>query len=202
MKANILLPVCCLAAAQSAHTAMASSGGRGRQAKPNIIYILADDLGYGDLGCYGQQRIETPNIDRLAREGMRFTNHYSGQAVSAPSRCVLLTGLHTGHAYIRGNDEIASRGDVWSHEAMLADSTLEGQRPVPASTVMIPARLKEGGYTTACIGKWGLGYRVRRARPGGWASTSSTATTASVRPTPTTLRSSTATTVASISTTA
>ena len=166
MKANILLPVCCLAAAQSAHTAMASPGGRGRQAKPNIIYILADDLGYGDLGCYGQQRIETPNIDRLAREGMRFTNHYSGQAVSAPSRCVLLTGLHTGHAYIRGNDEMASRGDVWSHEAMLADSTLEGQRPVPASTVMIPARLKEGGYTTACIGKWGLGYPGSESTPG------------------------------------
>ena len=68
--------------------------------KPNIIYILADDLGYGDLGSYGQQHIETPNLDRLAREGMRFTNHYSGQAVSAPSRCVLLTGLHTGHASV------------------------------------------------------------------------------------------------------
>lgn len=126
--------------------------------KPNIIYILADDLGYGDLGSYGQQQIETPNLDRLAREGMRFTNHYSGQAVSAPSRCVLLTGLHTGHAYIRGNDEVASRGNVWSHEAMLADSSLEGQRPLPAQTVMIPRKLKEGGYTTACIGKWGLGY--------------------------------------------
>ena len=126
--------------------------------KPNIIYILADDLGYGDLGSYGQQHIETPNLDRLAREGMRFTNHYSGQAVSAPSRCVLLTGLHTGHAYIRGNDEVTSRGNVWSHEAMLADSSLEGQRPLPAQTVMIPRKLKEGGYTTACIGKWGLGY--------------------------------------------
>lgn len=126
--------------------------------QPNIIYILADDLGYGELGCFGQTRIETPNIDRLATEGMRFTNHYAGQAVSAPSRCVLLTGLHTGHAAIRGNDEVASRGPVHSHKAMLADSTLEGQRPVPANTIMIPRQLKEVGYTTACIGKWGLGW--------------------------------------------
>lgn len=126
--------------------------------KPNIIYILADDLGRAELGCYGQNKIETPNIDRLAEGGMRFTNHYSGQAVSGPSRCVLFTGLHSGHAYIRGNDEVASRGDVWSHEAMLADSSLEGQRPVPATTVMIPKKLKEAGYTTACIGKWGLGF--------------------------------------------
>ena len=108
------------------------------ESKPNIIYILADDLGRGDLGCFGQQRIETPHIDQLARAGMLFTNHYSGQAVSAPSRCALFTGLHMGHAYIRGNDECAERGDVWSHKAMLADSTLEGQRPLPAGTV-IPA---------------------------------------------------------------
>lgn len=126
--------------------------------KPNIIYILADDLGSAEIGCFGQEKIETPNIDQLAEEGMRFTNHYSGQAVSAPSRCVLFTGLHTGHAYIRGNDEMASRGDVWNHKAMLADSTLEGQRPVPGNTIMIPRKLKEAGYTTACIGKWGLGY--------------------------------------------
>lgn len=133
--------------------------------KPNIIYILADDLGYAELGCFGQEKIETPNIDRLSAEGMRFTNHYSGQAVSGPSRCVLMTGLHTGHAYIRGNDEVASRGDVWSHEAMLADSSLEGQRPVPASTIMIPRKLKEAGYTTACIGKWGLGFPGSASTP-------------------------------------
>lgn len=133
--------------------------------KPNIIYILADDLGYGEIGCFGQKMIETPNIDRLAEEGMRFTNHYAGQAVSAPSRCVLLTGLHTGHAAIRGNDEVASRGPVHSHEAMLADSTLEGQRPVPANTVMIPRKLKEAGYATACIGKWGLGWPGSESTP-------------------------------------
>lgn len=133
--------------------------------KPNIIYILADDLGISELGCYGQQLIETPNIDRLSQEGMTFSNHYSGTAVSAPSRCVLFTGLHTGHAYIRGNDEMASRGDVWNHKAVLADSTLEGQRPVPAETVMIPAVMKQAGYTTACIGKWGLGYPGSASTP-------------------------------------
>ena len=101
-----------------------------REKKANIIYILADDMGMAELGCYGQEKIETPNIDALSRAGMSFSNHYSGQAVSGPSRCVLFTGLHTGHAYIRGNDAMPERGNVWSYEAMLADSTLEGQRPV------------------------------------------------------------------------
>lgn len=129
-----------------------------KEKKPNIIYILADDLGRAEMGVYGQQLIETPNLDALAKGGMTFTNHYSGTAVSAPSRCVLFTGLHTGHSYIRGNDEGAERGKVWDFAAVCADSTLEGQRPVPANTVMIPKVLKEGGYTTACIGKWGLGF--------------------------------------------
>jgi len=78
--------------------------------RPNIIYILADDLGYGDLGVYGQEKIETPYIDALASGGMTFTQHYAGAPVCAPSRCVLLTGQHSGHAAIRGNDEWASRG--------------------------------------------------------------------------------------------
>ncbi|MGL5620191.1 MAG: arylsulfatase [Tannerellaceae bacterium] len=146
--------------------AIASSAPQKKHSqKPNIIYILADDLGYAELGSYGQSKIETPHIDNLSATGMRFTNHYSGQAVSAPSRCVLFTGLHTGHAYIRGNDELASRGNVWSHEAMLADSSLEGQRPVPAETIMIPRKLQEAGYTTACIGKWGLGYPGSQSTP-------------------------------------
>src|SRR5690242_9258753 len=80
--------------------------------KPNIVYILADDLGYGDLGCYGQQKIETPNIDALAKEGKRFTQHYASP-VCAPSRYSLLTGINSGKAYIRGNDEWDERGDVW-----------------------------------------------------------------------------------------
>ncbi len=112
------------------------------QEKPNVIYILADDLGYGDLGCYGQEIIQTPNIDRMAREGMRFTQHYSGCTVSAPSRCSLLTGLHTGHTYIRGNREILP----------------EGQEPLPAETFTLARMMQEAGYTTACFGKWGLGF--------------------------------------------
>lgn len=132
---------------------------------PNIIYILADDLGYTELGCYGQQKIETPNIDQLAETGMRFTQNYSGTTVSAPSRCITLTGLHSGHAYIRGNDELPDRGDVWSHQAMLADSTLEGQRPLPAGTVTFPQLLQQAGYRTACIGKWGLGYPGSEGTP-------------------------------------
>lgn len=125
--------------------------------KPNIIFILADDLGYGDLGCYGQQKIETPNIDKLAQEGMRFTQYYAGASLSSPSRCSLFTGMHTGHAYIRGNDEMAYRGDVNSHTAMYKDAALEGQRPMPAGTVTFPLLLRQAGYTTGCIGKWGLG---------------------------------------------
>lgn len=125
--------------------------------KPNIVFILADDLGYGDLGCYGQRKIETPNIDRLCREGMRFTSHYSGSPVCAPSRCVLLTGKHSGHAYIRGNDEWAERGKVWDYQAMFDNAALEGQRPLPAGTPTLGKLLQSAGYTTACVGKWGLG---------------------------------------------
>lgn len=133
--------------------------------QPNIIYILADDLGYADLGCFGQEKIETPNIDKLAEKGMRFTQNYSGTAVSAPSRCITFTGLHSGHAYIRGNDEMPERGNVWSHAAMLADSSLEGQRPLPAGTVTFPSVLQKAGYTTGCIGKWGLGYPGSEGAP-------------------------------------
>lgn len=109
--------------------------------KTNIIYILADDLGYGDLGCYGQEKIQTPNIDRLASQGMKFTNHYSGSTVSAPSRCALMTGYHTGHCYIRGNKPAYP----------------EGQESIPDSSTTIAQVLKQAGYTTAAIGKWGLG---------------------------------------------
>jgi arylsulfatase A-like enzyme len=109
--------------------------------QPNIIFILADDLGYGDLGCYGQKQIRTPNIDRMAAEGMRFTDHYAGTTVCAPSRCALMTGLHTGHTYVRGNREVQPMG----------------QLPLPAGTVTLPKVLQKAGYTTALIGKWGLG---------------------------------------------
>ena len=125
--------------------------------KPNIIYILADDLGYGELGCYGQEKIETPAIDKLAESGMMFTQHYSGAPVCAPSRCVLLTGKHSGHAFIRGNHEWGERGDVWSYTEMIQNPELEGQYPLPEGTVTIGTLLQDAGYKTAIIGKWGLG---------------------------------------------
>ena len=134
--------------------------------RPNIIYILADDMGYAELGCYGQQKIETPNIDRLAAQGMRFMQHYSGSPVSAPTRCVTFTGLHTGHAYIRSNDQVDERGSgVQDYFAMLADSSLEGQRPLPAGTVTFPQLLQKAGYTTGIVGKWGLGYPGSESTP-------------------------------------
>lgn len=133
--------------------------------KPNIIYILADDLGYGELGSYGQQKIETPNLDRLAASGMRFTQHYSGAPVCAPSRCVLLTGKHMGNAHIRGNDEWSERGDVWDFEKAVEDPNLEGQRPLPASTVTSAKLIKSAGYKTGMVGKWGLGAPLSEGIP-------------------------------------
>lgn len=109
---------------------------------PNVVFILADDLGYGDLGCYGQEKLETPNIDKLARTGMRFTQCYSGTTVSAPSRSCLLTGTHSGHTVVRGNVELQP----------------EGQFPLPAGTRTVFHLFKNTGYRTAAFGKWGLGY--------------------------------------------
>ena len=126
--------------------------------RPNVIFILADDLGYGDVGCYGQKLIETPNIDMLAAHGIRFVQHYAGAPVSAPSRASLYTGLHGGHAPIRGNDELAARGDIWNHRAMLDDPGLEGQKPMPGTTRTLGHLFRDAGYRTAIIGKWGLGY--------------------------------------------
>lgn len=120
---------------------------------PNIIYIMADDLGMGDLGCYGQRYIKTPGIDSLAKQGMVFTSHYSGSTVSAPSRCVLMTGKHTGHASIRGNLGITfPNGEKY-------DSSIE------AAEVTIAEAIKDKGYTSACIGKWGLGAPESEGHP-------------------------------------
>lgn len=127
-----------------------------RLARPNIVYILADDLGYGELGCYGQQKIETPNIDALARDGKKFTQHYAFP-VCAPSRYSLLTGINSGSAYIRGNDEWSERGAVHDFNAMEANPFLEGQRPIPDSTIILAELLKQAGYYTGIVGKWGLG---------------------------------------------
>lgn len=138
--------------------AMMSCGEKPTAQKPNIIFILADDMGYGDAGCYGQKLIETPNIDALAARGVRFTQNYSGAPVSAPARSVLMTGLHSGHTPVRGNDEVGDRGNVWSHEAMLADSTLEGQGTMPADTKTLGHMMQSAGYKTGVVGKWGLGF--------------------------------------------
>jgi len=128
-----------------------------KEQKPNIIYILADDLGYGELGVYGQKKIQTPNIDALAAAGMLFTQHYAGAPVCAPSRDILLTGKHAGHAYIRGNDEWAARGEVWNYAKAVNDPNLEGQRPIPNDVPTLGKVLQDAGYKTAVVGKWGLG---------------------------------------------
>jgi arylsulfatase A-like enzyme len=133
--------------------------------KPNIIYILADDLGYGELGAYGQQTIQTPHIDALASNGMLFTQHYSGAPVCAPARYMLMTGKHPGHARIRGNDEWASRGEVWNYAKAVEDPNLEGQRPILNETVTLGEMLQEAGYKTAVVGKWGLGAPLTEGIP-------------------------------------
>ncbi|WP_297803057.1 arylsulfatase [uncultured Polaribacter sp.] len=135
------------------------------KSKPNIIYILADDLGYGELGVYGQKKILTPHIDALASNGMLFTQHYSGAPVCAPSRYMLMTGKHAGHARIRGNDEWSERGNVWDMEKVLEDPNLEGQRPILNSTVTLGEVMQKAGYKTAVVGKWGLGGPLTEGIP-------------------------------------
>jgi len=152
MKANqFFMPALTLAASLGAcsHSKTRLDSNASIPAKPNIIYILTDDLGYGDLGCYGQEKIKTPNIDKLAAQGMLFTRHYSGSTVCAPSRSSLLTGLHTGHTYIRGNTEIQP----------------EGQEPIPAEALTIAEVLKTQGYVTGAFGKWGLGMADTEGSP-------------------------------------
>ena len=125
-----LLIILLLAPLAASHAAEGS-----RASKPNIIYILADDLGIGDIGCYGQRTLKTPRIDQLAAEGMRFTGHYSGAAMCAPTRSCLMTGQHTGHTRVRKN----------------------GHGPLLPEDITIAEVLKTAGYQTAAIGKWGVG---------------------------------------------
>ena len=122
--------------------------------QPNIVLIMADDLGIGELGCYGQKRIKTPRIDELARQGMRFTQFYSGSPLCAPSRCALMTGKHTGHCFIRDNGE---QGD-WDWVEQKYGTKFTGQRPIPAETVTLAELLHGRGYATGAFGKWGLGH--------------------------------------------
>lgn len=124
---------------------LSSALGSGNPSRPNIVFILADDLGYGELGCYGQKKIRTPNIDQLASEGMKFSQHYTGAPVCAPARCTLLTGQNLAHAEIRGNRD-SGNGRIFP-----------GQLPITDNIVTIAETLKQAGYTTGAFGKWGLG---------------------------------------------
>lgn len=132
--------------------------------KPNIIYIMCDDLGYGDLGCYGQPFINTPHIDKMAREGMLFTQAYAGAPVSAPSRACLMTGQHTGHTWVRGNKE------YWSSDSMVMygnnkDYAVVGQEPYAPDHILLPEIMKDNGYATGMFGKWAGGYEGSCSTP-------------------------------------
>ena len=132
--------------------------------KPNILYIMCDDLGYNDLACYGQQYINTPHLDRMAREGMRFTQAYAGSPVSAPSRASFMTGQHTGHTEVRGNKE------YWRDVPMINLGVNEefsrvGQHPYDPEHVILPEIMKDNGYTTGMFGKWAGGYEGSVSTP-------------------------------------
>ena len=131
-----------IAGTAAAATLVSCGTAKAPESRPNVIYIMADDLGYADITPYGQQLIETPNIERLAAQGMLLTQCYAGCTVSAPSRASLMTGLHTGHTYVRGNYEIDP----------------EGQCPMPAGTYTLGTLFSNAGYVTGAFGKWGLGY--------------------------------------------
>ncbi len=139
---HLLLP--CLAALLFQHLWFLAPQAQADDAlptKPNIIYLLLDDAGYGDFSCYGQKKFRTPNIDRMAAQGLRFTDFYAGSTVCAPSRCSLMTGRHTGHTYVRGNKEIRP----------------EGQQAIPQETITLAELMQQAGYVTGAFGKWGLG---------------------------------------------
>ncbi len=135
-------------------TSVASSAGAAEKQPPNIVFIIADDLGYKELGCYGQKYIKTPNIDKLAKDGIRFTQFYSGNAVCAPSRCNLMTGKHPGHAYVRNNGKPDYVQDMKEKEGW----EYPGQHPIPDAEVTIAEMLKQKQYATGAMGKWGLGH--------------------------------------------
>ena len=142
IRRQVGLAVALLACVLTSTNTVTGEAAEAVRKKPNIILIMADDLGYKELGSYGQKLIKTPFIDQLAKDGMRFTRGYAGNAVCAPSRCVLLTGRHPGHAWVRNNGEVKP----------------EGQRPIPASEVTIAEVLGKHGYACGAFGKWGLGF--------------------------------------------
>ena len=140
------------------------SNAANNSSKPNIIFILCDDMGYGDLGCYGQKYIQTPNLDRMAQEGMLFTQAYAGSPVSAPSRASLMTGQHTGHTHVRGNKE------YWKNVPAVAyginkDFSVVGQEPNDEDHIILPEVMKKNGYITGVFGKWAGGYEGSCSTP-------------------------------------
>ncbi len=152
MNSNDLLPYLLSGVIIPSGSLFAQKASPSGTEKPNIIYILADDLGYGDLSCYGQKKFQTPHIDSLAAQGMKFTSHYAGCTVSAPSRASLMTGLHTGHTPIRGN-----KGENTPYGTF--DSSL------PSLFVTVAECLKKQNYTTGCVGKWGMGGPGTQGHP-------------------------------------
>ncbi|TWT51156.1 Arylsulfatase [Rubripirellula amarantea] len=139
---NLAWTVCMVVSSLTIHCSTVQAASHD---KPNVVFMLADDLGYGELGCYGQAKIKTPNLDRLAAQGMRFTQHYTGAPVCAPARCTLLTGQNLAHAEIRGNRD-SGNGRIFP-----------GQWPISDGVVTIAEKLQDSGYTTGAFGKWGLG---------------------------------------------
>lgn len=140
------------------------ASGKNKEGLPNILFILCDDLGYGDVGCYGQKHIQTPHIDRMAREGMRFTQAYAGSPVSAPSRASLMTGQHSGHGHVRGNKE------YWPNAPMVKygdneDYAVVGQEPYDPAHIILPEIMKKNGYATGLFGKWAGGYEGSCSTP-------------------------------------
>lgn len=142
--------------------AFANVYAAGKSPKPNIIFILCDDMGYGDLGCYGQPFIDTPCIDQMAQEGMRFTQAYAGSPVSAPSRASIMTGQHSGHGHVRGNKEYWL-GEIWYGKNK--EYAITGQEPYDANHIILPEIMKKNGYTTGMFGKWAGGYEGSISTP-------------------------------------
>lgn len=144
---------------------LASAAVQAQEAqKPNIIYIMCDDMGYADLGCYGQQYISTPNLDRMAAEGMRFTQAYAGSPVSAPSRACFMTGQHTGHTKVRGNKEYWPNSG-WVYYGNNKEYKVAGQEPYDPDHIILPEIMKDNGYTTGMFGKWAGGYEGSVSTP-------------------------------------
>ena len=145
-------------------TSLGAYAQKSHDVKPNIIYIMCDDMGYGDLGCYGQSYISTPNIDNMAKEGMRFTQAYSGSPVSAPSRASFMTGQHTGHCEVRGNKEYWRDAPIVMY-GNNKEYSVVGQHPYDPEHIIIPEIMKDNGYTTGMFGKWAGGYEGSVSTP-------------------------------------